>query len=67
MNRFNDPLLIWTQLSAGVYIAVGGRFKISRRGPGNWILIDESTGQEMRFGLLRDAQSRAEWMVEQTQ
>jgi hypothetical protein len=55
------PFLIWSRLSAGVYLASGGGYKISRRGPTVWILIDTTSGREMRFDLLNDAQSRAEW------
>ena len=50
----------WEQLSGGVYLSEAGRFKISRRGPGKWILTDETTSEQMRFEFLRDAQSRAE-------
>ncbi len=57
------PFLSWTRLSAGVYVASGGRYKISRRGPSVWILIDTKSGREMQFDLLNDAQSRAEWEV----
>lgn len=53
-------VLSWEQVTGGVYLALGGRFKISRRGPGKWILTDDSTGQQMRFEILRDAQHRAE-------
>lgn len=56
-NKYHT--LIWEQLSGGVYLAVGGRFKISRRGKGKWILIDNATGEELRSELLGDAQSRA--------
>ncbi len=59
-------VLRWEQVTAGVYLAVGGRFKISRRGPGKWVLTDEATGQQMGFGILRDAQSRAEWLLNRT-
>jgi hypothetical protein len=59
------PLLSWTRLSAGVYLASGGRYKISRRGPSVWILIDTKSGREMRFDLLNDAQSRAAWETAQ--
>jgi hypothetical protein len=59
----HTPLLSWTQLSAGVYRASGGRYKIMRRGPSVWILIDTKTSREMRFDCLRDAQSRAQWEV----
>jgi hypothetical protein len=57
---------MWEQLSAGVYLSAGGRFKITRRGPGKWILTDKSTGQQMQFNLLRDAQSRAAWVLSNT-
>jgi hypothetical protein len=53
-------LLSWAQLSAGVYVS--DDFKISRRGAGRWVLIDNSTGKEMLFDLLQDAQSRAHWV-----
>jgi hypothetical protein len=56
-------VLSWEQLSGGVYLAMGGRFKISRRGPGKWILTDNHTAQEMRFEFLRDAQRRAELIL----
>ena len=56
-------VLSWEQVTGGVYLALGGRFKISRRGPGKWVLTDDSTGQQLRFEILRDAQRRAELIV----
>ena len=56
-------VLSWEQVAGGVYLALGGRFKISRRGPGKWVLTDNSTCQEMRFEILRDAQQRAELVL----
>ena len=38
-----------------VYIASGGRFKISHGGTGTWILLDKSTGSRTRFDFLREA------------
>ncbi len=55
--------LTWERYSAGVYKSAGGRFKIARKGPKNWHLIDNVTGKEMRFDLLNDAQFRADWIV----
>jgi hypothetical protein len=52
---------MWERLSAGVYRLSGGRYRIMRRGPSVWILIDNKTGREMRFDFLEDAQSRAHW------
>ena len=55
--------LSWEQQSGGVYLSMGGRFKISRRGPGKWILTDNTTAEQMRFEFLRDAQRRAELIL----
>ena len=57
----------WEQLSAGVYTATGGRFKITRRGPGTWILTDNDTRDQLRFDLLRDAQRRAERILNENE
>ncbi len=56
-------LVIWEQLYAGSYVAVGGRFKIKYKGPGKWVLTDNTIGRQMRCPLLRDAQQRAELLV----
>lgn len=73
-NRPNPPedvqlepetyhVLSWEQVTGGVYLALGGRFRISRRGPGKWVLTDNATGEQMRFEFLRDAQRRAELIL----
>jgi hypothetical protein len=56
-------LLSWDRLVGGVYLCFGGRFKISRRGSGKWILTDHTTSEQMRFKQLCEAQARAEQIL----
>lgn len=53
----------WIRLDGGVYDSDDGRFTIRRRGPGTFVLSDATTGLQMQFDLLTDAQSRAEWVL----
>ena len=55
--------LAWQLILGGAHVSHGGRFKILRRGPREWMLTDTSDGRQLRLTTLGDAKDRAEWIL----